>query len=355
MKVDPEQVIREDVRRGAAYAVQEAEGMVKLDAMENPYPLPAELQREVAELVASAPLNRYPDPRAPRLRERLRRTMGIADEFELLLGNGSDEIIQMLVQAVAKPGAVVMAPAPSFVMYGVYAGFARLRFEPVSLAPDFSLERGAFLAALGKHRPALVFLAYPNNPSGNLFDDEAIAAVIEAAPGLVVIDEAYHPFAQQSWLPRLARFDNLLVLRTVSKLGLAGLRLGYLVGRPAWIREIDKLRSPYNVGALTQLVAERILSHDELLEAQAARIREDREALYRALAALPGVRPYPSRANFILARVPGAAARFAALKARGVLVKLLHGSSPLLDDCLRFTVGTPEENRILVATLKAVL
>ena len=355
MNVGPEQVIREDVREGAAYAVASAEGRVKLDAMENPYSLPEALQREIAELIGGAALNRYPDPRAPALRARLRQVMRVPDRYELLLGNGSDEIIHLLVQAVARPGAVVMAPSPTFVMYKVYAGFASLRFVAVPLARDFSLDRDAFLAAVREARPALVFLSYPNNPSGNLFDDAAMAAIIEAAPGLVVIDEAYHPFAQQSWMPRLGEFRNLLVLRTVSKLGLAGLRLGFLVGRPEWIREIDKLRSPYNVGVLTQLVAERLLAHDDVLEAQAAALRADRDALARSLGALPGVTVFPSRANFVLVRLPGATAVFGRLRQRGVLVKSMHGSDPLLADCLRLTVGTTAENRILLDALRESL
>jgi histidinol-phosphate aminotransferase len=200
-----------------------------------------------------------------------------------------------------------------------------------------------------------VFLSYPNNPSGNLFDEAAVAAIIDAAPGLVVLDEAYHPFAQATFLPRLADFRNLLVLRTVSKLGLAGLRLGYLVGRPEWIGEIDKVRSPYNVSLLTQLVAERILAHRDVLDDQAARIRADRERLCESLARLPGVKVFPSRANFVLARVPDAAAVFEGLRARGVLVKSMHGMSPQLEQCVRFTVGTPGENRILMDALAAIL
>lgn len=351
----PAEVIREDVRASSAYHVQSADGLIKLDAMENPYGLPDALRRELAEIVAGAPLNRYPDPTCPALRAQLRRTMQVPDGCEILLGNGSDEIIQMIIQAVATAGSVVMAPAPTFVMYRVYAGLCRVAYEAVPLGDGFALDTAGFLRAIEEHRPAAIFLAYPNNPTGNLFDASAIEAIARAAPGLVVIDEAYQPFAEASFLPQLDRHPNVLVLRTVSKLGLAGLRLGYLLGAPAWLAEIDKVRSPYNVGVLTQLVAERILAHPEVLDEQARLIRRDRAVLHEGLARLPGVRPYPSRANFILAQVPDAAAVFERLKARGVLVKCLHGSHPSLDQSLRFTVGTAEENRILVDTLATVL
>jgi histidinol-phosphate aminotransferase len=184
----PEQVIRDEIRALAAYHVQSAEGMVKLDAMENPYRLPETLRREIGEAVANAEINRYPDPTAPALMKRLRDVMGIGSEYDVLLGNGSDEIIHIIVQSIARPGAVVLAPRPCFFMFSQYSKFAGLRYVGVLLNPDFTLDTVAFLRALAEHRPAVVFIDYPNNPSGNLFSDEAIAQIIAAAPGLVVID-----------------------------------------------------------------------------------------------------------------------------------------------------------------------
>ncbi len=351
----PQALVREEILALKAYHVAPAAGMVKLDAMENPYGLPEDLRAEIGELAASTALNRYPDPTAPALRERLRAAFDIPAECELLLGNGSDEIITMVTQTLARPGAVMLAPEPSFAMYRMNAIYSRMRYVGVPLKRDFGLDTGAFLAAIEEHRPALVFIAYPNNPTGNLFPERDVEAIIEAAPGFVVIDEAYHAFAGKSFMDRLARYPNLMVMRTVSKLGLAGIRLGYAAARPEWIREFDKLRPPYNVNVLTQAVAARMLERLEVLEAQAAQIRADRAQLAEDLRRLPAIEVYPSEANFILARVPDADALYRGLEARKVLVRNLHGSHPLLENCLRFTVGTPQENGLLLAALRACL
>ena len=347
----PEKVIRDDIRAISAYHIAPAEGMVKLDAMENPYRLPEALQRDIGALAAGAALNRYPDPTAAALKQRLRGTMQIPAGCEILLGNGSDEIIQLVVSASARTGAVVMAPEPTFVMYRLSAGVAQARYAAVSLEADFSLDPRRFIAEMEAHRPSVVFISYPNNPSGNLYSEQAVASIIERAPGLVVVDEAYHVFAGRTFMTRLGEFPNLMVLRTVSKLGLAGLRLGYAAARPEWIREFEKVRPPYNVGVLTQLVAERILASHAVLEAQAGKIRADRARLAARLRQLPGVAPFPSDANFILARVPDAPRIYAALMRCKVLVRNLHGAHALLDHCLRFTVGTPGENDQLIAAL----
>jgi histidinol-phosphate aminotransferase len=351
----PEEIIREDVRAMKAYPVAGGEGLVKLDAMENPYGLPRALQREIAEAVSQVAINRYPDPTAPALVRRLRETMGIAPEYDVLLGNGSDEIIHIIVQSIARRDAIVLAPRPSFVMFSAYAALAGLEYVGVLLRPDFTLDTRAFLEAMERHRPAVVFIAYPNNPSGNLFDADSLARIIAAAPGLVVIDEAYHAFARKTFMTRLAEFPNLVVMRTLSKLGLAGIRLGYAVGRPEWIREFDKVRSPYNVNSLTHVVAERILAHHEVLDAQAQAIIAERGRLNAALHKLPRITVFPSDANFILVRVPDAAAVFEGMRRRGVLVKNLHTGVPLLDGCVRLTIGTPEENRRSLAAFEESL
>ena len=355
MSAGPEEIIREEIRALTAYHVPPADGMVKLDAMENPYGLPQALRRELGEAVAGAAINRYPDPAAPQLKARLRQVMAIPAQYDVLLGNGSDEIIHIITQCVARAGATVLAPAPTFVMYGMYALFCGLRYVRVPLNPDFSLDEQRFLDAMAEQRPALVFLSYPNNPTGNLFSDDAIARIIANAPGLVVIDEAYHAFAGRTFMTRLAEFPNLVVLRTVSKLGLAGIRLGYAVARPEWIREFDKVRGPYNVGVLTQVVADKVLARHDLLDVQAQEIKAGRARLAARLRELPDVTPFPSDANFILVRVPDAVRLFVGLLRRGVLVKNLHGSHPLLDQCLRLTVGIPEENERLLSALVETL
>lgn len=355
MKLDSSTLFREDLAELSAYAVPDATGLVKLDAMENPYGLPEDLAREIGTIAARAELNRYPDPAACVLKARLYETQGIPPDMGLLLGNGSDELIQILALAVARPQAVILGVEPSFVMYRLIARFCRVEYVGVPLAEDFGLDLAATRAAIARAKPALVFLAYPNNPTGNLFEPAQIEAIIEANPGLTVIDEAYFPFARKTFMERLADFPRLMVMRTLSKLGLAGLRLGYLVGRPELIRELDKLRLPYNVNVLTQSIAARVLAAAEVLDTQAARIREERARLARRLGQLPGVEVFPSDANFLLFRVAQADEVFEGLKRHGILIKNLSSAHPRLRGCLRVTVGTREQNDAFLSSLQDCL
>lgn len=348
-------VVRADIRAMSAYHVPDSAGLVKLDAMENPYALPPPLQEAIGRRLSQVALNRYPIPGYARLKAMIRERLGVPQGFDVVLGNGSDELIAMLSLATATEGATVLAPAPSFVMYDLSARFVRSRFVGVALAPDFGLDLPAMLAAIDAHRPAVVYLAYPNNPTGNCFDDAAIEAILHAAPGAVVLDEAYQPFAQRSWMPRLAQHPNLIVMRTVSKLGLAGIRLGYLAAARPWLDELEKVRPPYNVGVLNEAAAEFALEHLEVLDAQAAAIRADRDALAARLAALPGVEVFASQANFLLVRFADGTAVWRGLLERGVLVKDVGRMHPLLAGCLRVTVGTPAENDALIAALGKTL
>jgi histidinol-phosphate aminotransferase len=349
----PDELVRPEILELKAYHVPESQGMVKLDAMENPYALPPALRKELAEALSRVDLNRYPDPGARKLREALARRMGVPHGMELLLGNGSDDLIQIVTLALAREGAVMMYPAPTFVMYSMNAAFSGMKAVPVPLREDYSFDAEAFIARMRAQRPALVFIAYPNNPTGGLYAEEEVARVIGSAPGLVVLDEAYHVFAGKSFLPRLAEFPNLVVLRTVSKLGLAGIRLGYLAGRPQWLEQFNKVRQVYNVNVLTQAAALFMLERLEVLEEQAARIRAERQKLGAALSAFKGITVFPSEANFFLIRVADADRTFEALRRQGVLVRNLN--SPALRNCLRVTVGTPEENRILLNALREAL
>jgi histidinol-phosphate aminotransferase len=350
--VTPDKLVRPEVLAMSAYHVADAAGMVKLDAMENPYPLPDALRRELAEVLSRVALNRYPEPNPRALRELIMRKMRVPPGMELLLGNGSDDLIQILTLALARPGATLMYPSPTFVMYAMNAAFSRMRAVPVPLREDFSFDADAFIARVREEQPALVFLAYPNNPTGVLYPQADVLRVIEAAPGLVVLDEAYHVFAGKTFMGALSKYPNLVVLRTVSKLGLAGIRLGYLAGRPEWIGELNKVRQVYNVNVLTQAAATFMLEHLDVLEAQAAEIRAGRAKLHAALSAMPGLTVFPSAANFFLVRVADAARSYEALARQGVLVRNLH---PGLANCLRVTVGTPDENRILLNALKEAL
>jgi len=348
----PQDLVRPEILALKAYPVEKSEGMVKLDAMENPYALPEPLRRKLADVLSRLDLNRYPDPSAPRLRKLIAQKMQVPAGMEVLLGNGSDDLIQIVTLAVAKPGAVMMYPGPTFVMYAMNATYFGLRAVPVGLREDFSLDKNQFVKAVREHKPAVVYLAYPNNPTGVLYPEEDILEIIRACEGLVVLDEAYHAFAQKTFMPRLTEFPNLVVMRTVSKLGLAGIRLGYLAARPEWVEQFNKVRQVYNVNVLTQAVAEFMLEHLDVLEEQAARIRQERQVLKDELTKLKGITVFPSSANFFLIRVPDAGRTFEGLKQQGVLVRNLH---PGLADCLRVTVGTPDENRILLTALRESL
>ena len=357
IKEKVEKWIRPEIRALEAYHVPDAAGLVKLDAMENPYAWPEDVKQAWLATLRDVAINRYPDPDARRLRERLRAALGVPAGMELILGNGSDELIQMILMAVSKPNGPVLAPMPTFVMYEMIATFVGMPFAGVPLAEDFSLDMPAMLEAIEARRPAVIFLAYPNNPTGNLFSRADVERILEKAPGLVVLDEAYHAFAGESFMDRLGQHDNLLVMRTLSKQGLAGLRLGLLAGSAAWLAEFNKVRLPYNIGSLTQASAEFALAHLALLDEQAARLRQDREKLFQALAGVRGVRAWPSRTNFILFRVENrdAGEVFAGLRSRGVLIKNLDSAGGALAGCLRVTVGMPEENAAFLRALEAVL
>ena len=348
----PDKLVRPEILALKPYHVAPAQGMVKLDAMENPYALPDKLRRELADVLSRVELNRYPDPTAPRLRELIRRKMGVPAGMEVLLGNGSDDLIQMVTLALARPAAVMMYPGPTFVMYAMNATYFGLRTVAAGLRDDFSLDAPAFIRAMRENDPALVYIAYPNNPTGVLYPEADVLSIVRECNGLVVLDEAYHAFAQKTFMPRLAEFPNLVVMRTVSKLGLAGIRLGYLAARAEWVEQFDKVRQVYNVNVLTQAAASFMLERLEVLEEQAARIRAERDNLGQALRALKVVTVFPSEANFFLIRVPDAERTNQALREQNVLVRNLH---PALKNCLRVTVGTPDENRILVAALGEAL
>jgi len=356
---DASKVIRPEIQAMHAYPVSDATGLVKLDVMESPYRLPPGLAAEIGTLVSQVAMNRYPVPAATELRTLIREVMQVPAGCDVLLGNGSDECIQYITAAIAKEGAVVMAPAPSFAMFSMHAFFYRLRFVGMPLREDFSLDTEAFLAAMAKEKPALVWIAFPNNPTGNAFPVADVERIIQAAPGLVVIDEAYQPFAGATFMPRLAEFRNMVVMRTVSKIGMAGLRLGYVAGRPEWIEAFNKTRSPFNINVLTEAVAIKLLRNKKILDGQAARVLEERERVRPELERMAGLKVYPSAANFLLVRVAGgkgAGTRvFESMRRQGVLVKDFSGGHPLLDNCLRLTIGTPDENRTMVAALREAL
>ena len=358
MNPSPLARFRPDVQSMHAYAVQDARGLVKLDAMENPYGLPPALQAALGARLGALALNRYPGDRGNDLKEALAAHAQMPEGFALMLGNGSDELISLLALACDLPGASILAPVPGFVMYAMSAQLQGLEFIGVPLTADFELDEAAMLAAIARDKPAIVYLAYPNNPTANLWDDAAIEKIVAAQGaegGLVVMDEAYQPFAARSYIDRIARHGHVLLMRTLSKFGLAGVRLGYLMGPAALVAEVDKVRPPYNISVLNCECALFALEHAEVFEAQAEAIRAERTKLLAGLDALPGVKVWPSDANMVLVRVPDAAKTFEGLKARGILVKNVSKMHALLANCLRLTVGTADENAQMLAALQASL
>ncbi len=350
--------IRQDIQSMHAYAVQDSTGMVKLDAMENPHRLPAALQAHLGQRLGALAFNRYPGERVNDLKRALADYAQMPDGFDIMLGNGSDELISLLALACDDPGASILSPLPGFVMYGMSAQLQGLKFVGVPLTPDFELNEAAMLAAIAEHHPAITYLAYPNNPTANLWDDGAIENIINAVGkqgGLVVMDEAYQPFASKSYINRMAQHSHVLLMRTLSKFGLAGVRLGYMIGPKALIAEIDKVRPPYNISVLNCECALFALENKDVFAAQALELIEQRAMLLDALGSLPNVKCWTSDANMILIRVEDSTKVFDGMKAQGVLVKNVSKMHPLLANCLRLTVGTADENLLMLAALEKSL
>jgi histidinol-phosphate aminotransferase len=359
---NPVQRIRQDIQSMHAYAVQNSAGLLKMDAMENPHRLPPALQAALGFRLGALALNRYPDARVDDLRHALAAYAGMPEGHALMLGNGSDELISLLAMACDVPGATILAPLPGFVMYAMSAQLQGLKFVGVPLTEDFELDEAAMLAAIEEHKPAITYLAYPNNPTAKLFDAAVMARLIAAVGrqgGLVVLDEAYQPFSSRSYIDALradpAAHGHVLLMRTLSKFGLAGVRLGYMMGPQALIAEIDKLRPPYNISVLNYECALFALEHAEVFAAQAQDLRTQRDRLVKALRALPGVKTWDSDANMVLVRVPDATRAFEGMRERGVLVKNVSKMHPLLANCLRLTVGTADENAQMLAALDTSL
>lgn len=347
-------LIRPDVQKAQVNHVPPARGLIKMDDMESPYTWPAYLRGEWAEEMQGVALNRYPDPQATDLKARLRQVFDIPPSLDVMLGNGSDELIQIINLAMKGPGRKVMSVEPTFSMFSMIAAYVGIEFVGVSLnEADFSLDMPAMLAAIEQHQPAVIFLANPNNPTGNLFAEGEIIQLAEASHGLLVIDESYLAFSGVSMMKHLKRYENLMILRSLSKMGLAGLRLGYLVGHAKWLSQIEKLRLPFNVNALTQFTAEFVLNYYDVFEDQVDQICRDRSWVAENIKRVKGVSVFPSETNFILFKVADGCGEKVdeKLKKKGILLKNLNDTSPMLRDCLRVTIGKPSENVAFLSAL----
>jgi len=343
--------LRSDIKLINAYHVPSSADMVKLDAMESPFPLSDELTSQYLDYLADAQLNRYPSPNADELQQTLRELMDIPDEFGVLLGNGSDELIQLLALA-CDTGDTILSVAPSFVMYGMVAKFTRLNYQSVALTNDFEIDADAMQKAIQIHNPKLIFIAYPNNPTGNMFNHATIERIITSTKAMIVLDEAYYAYATDSFLTDIAKYPNLVLLRTVSKIGFAGLRLGLLIAAKDTVKQLDKLRLPYNINTLTQVSANFLLQEKEIINANASIILAQRQILFDALVKTKVLKVYPSQANFILFKAPNANVLFEFLRDNGVLIKNLS-TTKQLTDCLRVTIGTLKQNQKFINIVKS--
>ena len=344
-------LLRPAVRGLAAYHIDDTPVRVKLDAMENPFLLPAKVRSEIGRAAAKALVNRYPDPSAKKLKLAIARYWKM-DPERMLLGNGSDELIQAIITAFGGP---VLAPAPSFAMYDITARALSQKVVAVPLTPEFDLDAEAVVKAAKRSKAKVIFLAVPNNPTGNRFSPGAVRRVLEKSGAVVVIDEAYYSFSGRTYLPWLAKHPNMIILRTLSKIGLAGLRVGILTASPDIVAELNKVRLPYNINTLSQAAGIAALRHGKTLNAQISLLVSERRKLYNALLRSPGVTPFPSETNFVLMWIEKDATKvFQALRKRGILVKNLDRPGPL-KGCLRVTVGTPKENKEFLKHLKAIL
>ena len=387
--------IRRDVQSMHAYAIQDSAGMVKLDAMENPYVLPPALQAQLGERLGKLAINRYPGARVEDLKTALRSYAQVPAGYGLMLGNGSDELISLLAMACSTPAqagsgqpaqagigqpaqagsgqhaqvgsaqlssAKILAPLPGFVMYAMSAQLQGLQFIGVPLTDDFELDEPAMLTAIAHEKPAITYIAYPNNPTANLWDESVIKKIIFTCAqygGIVVMDEAYQPFSSKSWMQHIHAAPetnaNVLLMRTLSKFGLAGVRLGYMTGPAALVNEIDKLRPPYNISVLNAECALFAIQNKEVFALQALEICAQRAMLLKAVNQIPGAQAAKSDANMFLVRVADAAKTFDGLKQRGILVKNVSAMHPLLTNTLRISVGTPAENQLLLKALQECL
>lgn len=340
--------IRDDIKAMSAYRIADLpEGFIKLDAMESPYHPFArfpELSNEWLRLIAQAQIHLYPNPAASGLQETLRKAFNIPESAAIALGNGSDELIQFLTLLVAQSGAAMLAVEPSFVIYRHNAELYGMNYVGVPLNEDLTLDLPAVLSAIDKHQPALIFIAYPNNPTGVCFRREEVEAIIRAARGIVVVDEAYGAFSRDSFLPQAGSIENLVVMRTISKIGFAGLRIGYAAGSPAVMGELAKILPPYNMNQLSLATAKFALQHHDTIQTTIDILKTERERVFNELSAIGRLKAFPSEANFITVRVPDADALFNTLKENRILIKKLHGTHPLLAQCVRITIGSPEQN-----------
>ena len=345
-----EQWLRSDIKNIDAYHVPVSKDMIKLDAMESPFGVPEDLKVEFLKCIDQSEVNRYPEADPSPLKDTLRSLMDIPDEFGILLGNGSDELIQLLALACSKDD-LIMSFEPSFVMYELVSKYVNLEYFGVQLDSNFDIKLNDALLIIEREKPKIIFIAYPNNPTGNCFDYDAIIEIIKSTNSMVILDEAYYAYSDKSFLSEISNFPNLLVLRTISKIGFAGLRLGLLIGDQETIAQLNKLRLPYNINALTQTSANFLLQDKQRIINNAQIIIDERRRLAHELSLFSKFKVYPSQTNFILVHSEDAHSLHTALKENGILIKGFPKGSKL-SDFIRISVSEPVENNILIDAIR---
>lgn len=349
-----DRLVRPEILKINPYQVHDATGMIKMDAMENPYLIPDELQSAWLDTIGKTEINRYPDSQARVVKQCLRNFMSIPESLSIMLGNGSDELIQIICMAMRGHNRSFLSTAPGFVMYQMITEILDTEFIAVPLnKEDFSINPDVMLKTIQEYQPAIIFIANPNNPTGNLFEQAVLDDIIDQSNGLVVIDEAYQPFSRISMLDKILDTDNLVVIRTLSKCGLAGLRLGCLIGSDAWVQQFEKIRLPYNINALSQTSAAFLLSHHSFIHQQIDILCKHRDEMIEKLQGNNHLQVWPSRTNFILFRPLKKSADdvYSGLIEKGIFIKNLHDTHPLLDQCLRVSIGTESENQVFLEVL----
>lgn len=333
-------LVKPNIRSLRAYQAEEIPCRVKLDANESPYGV---------RVLKTVKTNRYPDPEAKELRNLLARQFSVKLE-NILHGNGSDELIQCLITTFGGP---VLFPTPTFSMYGIISQAQGEESMGVHLDEKFDLDTDNFILAIKSRNPKLIFLSSPNNPTGNSFSAERILKIIKQSKGIVIVDEAYQAFSdRKSFLPLLKKYKNLIILKTLSKIGLAGLRVGFMIARKDVIDEVNKVRLPFNLNSLSQKLAVETLKKSALMRSEIKTIISERKKLFNEMKKIDGVKPYPSDANFILFRTDESDKIYEELLRRGVLIRNMKG---IIDGCLRVTVGTPNENRAFLKAIKSAV
>jgi histidinol-phosphate aminotransferase len=347
---------RSDLADLQPYRAPQLDAPVKLNTNESPYPPPAEVMDDLAGRVRTLGLNRYPQRDFPELREKLAAHAGVLTD-RVWAANGSNEVILQLMLAFGGSDRKALTFEPTYGMHSHIARVSGTRLIRGRRNPDYSLHAEASVDAVASQRPDVVFLCSPNNPTGNTMTEEEVAAICEAAPGLVILDEAYTEFAGQTFVRLVEDHDHLVVTRSFSKAWrLAGLRLGYLIAQPWVVEELQKVRLPYHLSQLTQAAALCALDHAAEMTGAVATMIHERDRLWGELSTTKGVVAFPSKANFILFRceTKPAAAVWQDLLNKGVLIRDFS-DVPGCDQCLRVSVGTPEQDEIFLEELSISL